>query len=79
MSVSKDSQRQQTTSYEGRPWREGVEPREETEALSNPPATHGGGNGTLSDGRKLMEWILAKDNMKAAFKRVKSKDRKSVV
>ena len=72
MAVSKDSQRQQTTSYEGHPCRVGVEPREETEALSNPPAAHGGGNGTLSDGRKLMEWILSKDNMTAAFKRVKS-------
>jgi RNA-directed DNA polymerase len=72
MTVSKDLQRQQTTSYEGRPWRVGVEPREETEALSNPPATHGGGNETQTDGQMLMEWILAKDNMTMAFKRVKS-------
>lgn len=72
MTVSKDSQRQQTTSYEGRPWRVGVEPREEAEALSNPAARHGGGNGTKSDGQTLMERILAKDNMTTAFKRVKS-------
>jgi RNA-directed DNA polymerase len=69
---SKDSRRQQTTSYEGWPKKVGVEPREESGALSNPAASSGRGNETQSDGQALMERIVAKDNMTAAFKRVTS-------
>lgn len=41
-------------------------------ALSNLTATGGRGDETRADGQRLMERILAKDNMTAAYRRVTS-------
>jgi len=67
-------QRKQTTSYgqEGLLREVGVEHRDNAEGLSISPASKRGKNGMQEVGDNLLEWILSRDNLNLAYKRVKA-------
>jgi len=71
---SREMQRKQTTSYgqEGLLREVGVEHRDNAEGLSISPASKRGKNGMQEVGDNLLEWILSRDNLNLAYKRVKA-------
>lgn len=74
MKDSREMQRKQTTSYgqEGLLREVGVEHRDNAEGLSISPASKRGKNGMQEVGDNLLEWILSRDNLNLAYKRVKA-------
>lgn len=60
------------TNTEGWPQNEGVEPRDNAEALSDPSAAVGGQDDSERKGERLLEAIVSRENLNLAYKRVKA-------
>ncbi|MDP2866123.1 MAG: group II intron reverse transcriptase/maturase, partial [Elusimicrobiota bacterium] len=57
---------------EGWPQNEGVEPRDNAEALSDPSASGSGQDDSERKAERLLEAIVSRENLNLAYKRVKA-------